>query len=118
MTGIVFFSWVRLLLILYLVSSCEFFLHCFDSIIYATYGVVGSAIFRENELKITIQCNLQIIVDYLDVTFNLTNSSYRSFNKTNNEKNYKHKQSTHPLTITKQLLLSVERRLSKFPSNE
>ena len=26
------------------------------------------AIFRENELKITIQCNLKI-VDYLDVTF-------------------------------------------------
>ena len=34
------------------------------------------AIFRENELKITIQCNLKI-VDYLDVTFNLTDSSYR-----------------------------------------
>ena len=42
------------------------------------------AIFRENELKITIQCNLKI-VDYLDVTFNLTDSSYRPFNKTNNE---------------------------------
>ena len=30
--------------------------------------------FRENELKITIQYNLKI-VDYLDVTFNLTDSS-------------------------------------------
>ena len=37
------------------------------------------AIFQKNELKITIQCNLKIE----DVTFNLTNSSYRPFNKTN-----------------------------------
>ena len=42
------------------------------------------AIFPDNELKITIQCNLKI-VNYLDVTFNLTDSSYRPFNKTNNE---------------------------------
>ena len=40
--------------------------------------------FWEDELKITIQCNLKI-VDYLDVTFNLTESSYCPFNKTNNE---------------------------------
>ena len=75
------------------------------------------AIFRENELKITIQCNLKI-VDYLDVTFNLTDSSYRPFNKTNNEINYIHKQSNHPPSVIKQLPLSVERRLSKLSSNE
>ena len=48
------------------------------------------AIFRENKLKITIQCNLQI-VDYC-VTFNLKDSSYRPFNNTNNEITYIHKQ--------------------------
>ena len=74
------------------------------------------AVFRENELKITIH-NLKI-VDYLDVTFNLTDSSYRPFNKTNNEINYIHKQSNHPPSIIKQLPLSVERRLSKLSSNE
>ena len=74
-------------------------------------------IFRENELKIIIQCNLKI-VDYLDVTFNLTDSSSRPFNKTNNEINYIHKQSNHPPSIIKQLPLSVERRLSKLSSNE
>ena len=52
------------------------------------------AIFREDELKITIHCNLKL-VDYLDVTFNLIDSSYRPFNKTNNELNYIHKQSSH-----------------------
>ena len=75
------------------------------------------AIFRENELKIIIQCNLKV-VDYLDVTFNLTDSSYCPFNRTNNEINYIHKQSNYPPSIIKQLPLSVERRLSKFSSNE
>ena len=41
------------------------------------------SIFWENELKITIQCNLKI-VDYLEVSFNLRDSPYRLFNKTNN----------------------------------
>ena len=68
-------------------------------------------------MKITIQCNLKI-VDYLDVTFNLTDSSYRPFNKTNNEINYIHKQSNHPPSIIKQLSLSVERGWSKLSSNE
>ena len=36
------------------------------------------------DLKVTIQCNLKI-VDYLDVTFNLTDFSIRPFNKTSNE---------------------------------
>ena len=65
------------------------------------------SIFRENELKVTIQCNLKI-VDYLDATFNLTDSSYRQFNKTNNEISYMHKQSNHPPSIIKQLPSSVE----------
>ena len=75
------------------------------------------SIFWENELKITIQCNLKI-VDYLDVTFNLTDSSDRLINKTNNEISYIHKQSNHSPSIIKQLPLSVERRSSKLSSNE
>ena len=75
------------------------------------------AIFRENEFKTATQSNLKV-VDYLDVTFNLIDSSYRPFNKTNNEINYIHRQSNHPPSIIKQLPLSVERRLSKLSSNE
>ena len=59
------------------------------------------AIVQDNELKMTIQCNLKI-VDYLDVTFNLTDCSYHPFNKTNYEINYIHKQSSHPPSIIKQ----------------
>ena len=64
-----------------------------------------------------IEGNLKI-VDYLDVTSNLTDSSYCPFNKTNNEINYVHKQSNHPPSIIRQLPLSVERRLSKLSSIE
>ena len=39
------------------------------------------AISWENKLKITIQCNLKI-VDYLNATFNLTDSSNHPFNET------------------------------------
>ena len=68
-------------------------------------------------MKVTIQCNLKI-EDYLDVTFDLTDFSYHLFNNTNNETNYIHKQSNHPSSIIKQLLLSVKRCLSKVTSNE
>ena len=68
-------------------------------------------------MKITIQCHLKIL-DYLDVTFNLTDSPHRPFNKTNKEINYIDKESNHPPSIIKQLPLSVERRLSKLSSNE
>ena len=75
------------------------------------------SIFGEKQLKITIQCNLKI-VDYLDVTFNPTDSYYSPFNKTNNEINYIHTQSNYPPSIIKQLPLSVQRRLTKLSSNE
>ena len=50
------------------------------------------SIFRENDLKIIVQCNFKIL-DYLDVTFNLTDSSNRPFNKANNEIIYIHRKS-------------------------
>ena len=41
-------------------------------------------LFKDNHLNITIQCNPKI-VDYLDVTFNLSNATYRAFCNPNNE---------------------------------
>ena len=75
--------------------------------LYRDDGLYSQSIFRENELKITIQYNLKI-VDYLDVTFNHTDS-YRPFNKTNNEINSIHKQSNHLLpSLSKYLYLSKD----------
>ena len=73
--------------------------------------------FRENDLNIVIKCNLKI-VDYLDVTFNLLNNTYKPFSKPNNEINYVHKESNHPTSIIKQVLFSMESRLSSLSSSE
>ena len=64
-----------------------------------------NSIFRENELKIIIQYNLKI-VDYLDVTFNLTDSSDRPFSETNNETNlYINNRTTLLLSLSSYLYL-------------
>ena len=74
-------------------------------------------IFRKNNLNIIVKCNLKV-VDYLDVTLNLSDGSYKPFHKSNSEINYIHMESNHPPTIIKQLPLSVESRLSKLSSDE
>ena len=74
-------------------------------------------LFKGNHLNITIQCNLKI-VNYLDVTFNLSNATYPPFCKPNNEIAYIHKESNHPPSILRQIPLSIESRLSKHSSNE
>ena len=74
-------------------------------------------LFKDNHLSITIKCNLKI-VDYLDVTFNLSNSTYRPFCKPNNEILYVNKESNHPPSILKQIPLSIESRLSRLSSSE
>ena len=75
-------------------------------------------LFKDNYLNITtIHCNLKI-VNYLDVTFNLSNATYRPFCKPNNEIEYIHKESNHPPTILRQIPLSIESRLSKHSSNK
>ena len=73
-------------------------------------------IFRENGLNIVIKCNLNIF-DYLDVTLNLLNSTYKPFSKRINDINYIHKESNHPSSIIKQIP-SIESRLSSLYSNE
>ena len=48
-------------------------------------------IFKEHGLDIIIQCNRKI-VNYLDVTFNLNDGTYRPYTKPNNEIKYIHKE--------------------------
>ena len=69
-------------------------------------------IFRDKGLDITIQCNMKI-VDYLDVTMNLNEGSFRPFRKPDDKTNYiLHAESDHPPNIIRQLPVSVEKRLS------
>ena len=74
-------------------------------------------IFCKNNLNIIIKCNLKI-VDYLDVTLNLPDGSYKPFHKPNSEINYIHRESNHPPNIIKQLPFSVQSRLTKLSSDE
>ena len=50
------------------------------------------SIFRKNNLSILVKCNLKI-VDYLDVTLNLSDGLYKPFHKPNSEINYIHRKS-------------------------
>ena len=74
-------------------------------------------IFKDKGLDIVIQCNLKI-TDYLDVTLNLTDGTYKPYRKPEDETNYVHVESDHPPIILKQLPIAVEKRLSDLSANE
>ena len=57
-------------------------------------------------------------VDYLDITLNLNDGTYRPFRKPDDETNYIHVDSDHPPNIIKQLPISIEKRLSSLSSSK
>ena len=73
--------------------------------------------FKNKGLDIIINCNMKI-VNYLDVTLNLNDGSYRPYKKPNEETNYIHVNSDHPPSILKQLPKSIEKRLSSLSSSK
>ena len=73
--------------------------------------------FKNKGLDIIINCNMKI-VNYLDVTLNLNDGSYRPCKKPNEETNYIHVNSDHPPSILKQLPKSIEKRLSCLLSSK
>ena len=52
-------------------------------------------VFKECGLSIIIECNLKT-VNFLDVTFDLTNNIYKPYRKANNNPSYVNKNSNHP----------------------
>ena len=72
------------------------------------------SVFNQNGLRITIEANKQII-NFLDVTFNLNNSTYQPFTKSNTTLQYVHRKSNHPPPITtKNIPAGINRRLSSL----
>ena len=57
-------------------------------------------------------------LNYLDVTPNLENSTYRSYQKENNQIKYTNIESNHPPSTIKQLPISIKSRLSRLSSSE
>ena len=72
--------------------------------------------FKDCGLSTTVECNLKS-VDFLDITFDLVNNTYKPYRKPNNEPQYINKQSNHPPNIIKQLPKSTEKRPSESSSN-
>ena len=74
-------------------------------------------IFRDHGLSLDMPPN-HTIIDFLDVTFNLSTGLYSPYMKPNNEIFYVHSKSNHPKTILKNLPKNIQNRLSKISANE
>ena len=55
-------------------------------------------VFKKNGLDVIIGCNMKT-VNYLDVTFNLNDRTYRPYQKPDNIMQYIHVESNHPPNI-------------------
>ena len=71
-------------------------------------------IFNNNGLRMTIEANKQIIINFLDVTFNLNQSTYEPFTKPNTSLQYVHRESNHPPITTKNIPAGINQRLSSL----
>ena len=67
-------------------------------------------------LKITISTNMKI-VNFLDITFNLSDATYKPYKKPNDELVYINASSNHPPNIIKQLPHNISKRISDVSSN-
>ena len=74
-------------------------------------------IFNRNGLRITIEANKKII-SFLDVTFNLNNSTYQPYTKPNTTLQYVHRESNHPPITTKNIPAGINKRLSSLSSDK
>ena len=75
------------------------------------------SLFKDKGLSITIDTNL-IEIDFSDVSFNLITGKYFPLKKPNNAPIYIHSESTHTLSIIKQLPLMTNKRISSLPCDE
>ena len=74
-------------------------------------------VFKDNGLDVIIECNMTL-VNYLDVTFNLDDGTYRPYQKPDNKIQYIHVESNHPPNIIKQIPKTIEKHLSQLSSNK
>ena len=73
--------------------------------------------FKKHGLKITVDHSLKV-TNFLDITLNLGDESYRPYTKPNNTTQYVNRKSNHQVNIIKTIPTSVNQRLSTISSNE
>ena len=71
--------------------------------------------FKLQGLQIEISSNLKII-DFLDVTLNLNNGTFKTFSKSNSTPTYMNIDSNHPRSILKQILNAVNQMINRLSS--
>ena len=74
------------------------------------------SLFRTEGPEIITGCNKK--VDYLDVTFNCKDGTYKPYQTPNNKIFYTNAQANHPPNIITRLLKTIEQWLSSNSSNE
>ena len=74
------------------------------------------AMFKDLGLKITVEFGLKT-VNFLDVTLNLNENSFKQYRKPNDPPCYINKNSNHPPAIVKEIPKMVNKRLSKISSD-
>ena len=76
-----------------------------------------SNVFKSNGLKITIEANKKVL-NFLDVTFDLSSGTYKPYMKPNNKLLYVHRLSNHPPTLLKNIPQNINKRLTNISSDE
>ena len=77
-------------------------------------NIIG--VFNDICFSLEIETNLKE-VDFLDVSLNLRNGTYRPYKKPNDRLLYIHSLSNHPPNVIKQIPNSIQEKLSKNSSN-
>jgi hypothetical protein len=75
------------------------------------------ALLNNHGLKITIEANKKI-VNFLDVTLNLTTGKYNPYSKPNNTPLYVHSKSNHPPSVLRNIPLSTNKRITEISSDQ
>ena len=73
--------------------------------------------FRSVNLSITISAN-QNEVDFLDITMNMKNETYKPFLKPNDKPEYVNKLSNHPPEILKNIPVAINKRLVNISASK
>ena len=69
--------------------------------------------FNELGLNITTQAN-QLSTNFLGITFDLSNGTYKPYRKPNDEPLYINRHSNHPPPIIRELSISVNKRINHY----